>query len=150
MIGHAWAAPSGWVWTDDRGQRVYSDQPPPAAVPDSRILQRPSLRPTPLAPGDDVPPAAAPKPAAPTPTAATPSAAPAEDAKAKQEREAMEKRNAEIRADNCRRARAGLATLQSGRRLVTTDEQGRRVTMTSEMKAAERARLEGVVRENCR
>ncbi|MFN4102941.1 MAG: hypothetical protein ACK4GB_01270 [Tepidimonas sp.] len=149
-------AVSPWVWTDDNGRRVYSDQPPPPSVPSSRILSQPAVRPAPL-PAVDSPtaPPAPPVPLA-APSAATlgnappPRPASGEDDKAQQEREAIEKRNAEIRADNCRRARAGLATLQGGGRLVTTDEQGRRVTLTEAMKASERTRLEGVIRDNCR
>lgn len=147
-----------WVWTDERGQRVYSDQPPPPSVPPQRILRQPGVRVAPLpAAAPPAAPGVATPQAPPPPAAAKPAEAPARPAppspdedKARQEREATEKRNAQIRADNCQRARAGLATLQAGGRLVTSDAQGRRITMTPEMKAAEQARLEQVARENCR
>ncbi|TSE35080.1 DUF4124 domain-containing protein [Tepidimonas charontis] len=138
-----------WIWLDERGQRIYSDRPPPPTVPAQRVLRQPGPRAVAPAPADAAAAAsAAAAPAAPgAPTPAGPQAPAADDERARQ---AQEKRNAEIRAENCQRARAGLATLQAGGRLVTVDAQGRRVTMTPEMKAAEQARLEQAVREYCR
>src|SRR5271155_1082809 len=33
-----------WVWKDDAGHTVYSDQPPPMDVPESRIIKHPDAR----------------------------------------------------------------------------------------------------------
>jgi pyruvate/2-oxoglutarate dehydrogenase complex dihydrolipoamide acyltransferase (E2) component len=142
----AYAATPAWVWLDEHGQRVYSDRPPPPSVPRERILRAPGENTAlPKVEAADAP-AAAPAPSA-APQAAEPPAA--KDEQASQERAALEKRKAEIRADNCKRARAALQMLEANKRLVTVDEQGRRVTMTTQMKEAERERLQTIVRENC-
>ncbi|GGI16627.1 DUF4124 domain-containing protein [Oxalicibacterium faecigallinarum] len=38
------AAAAQYVWQDERGVRQYSDTPPPASVPPSRILKSPGLQ----------------------------------------------------------------------------------------------------------
>ena len=65
------AVPSGaagptWIWLDDAGRRVYSDQPPPTNLPPKRLLQAGSPR-APL----PEPPAEAAAPAGTGPAAAT-------------------------------------------------------------------------------
>jgi hypothetical protein len=144
------SAANTWVWTDGNGRKVYSDTPPPASVSDRQILQRPGLAPPPP------PPAAAPSPAAKPSGQTAPKVSPAGDPKGKTpaqseeaRRKAIETKNAEIRAENCKRARASLNTLNSGRRLVTTNEQGQQVPLTASEKAEEAARLEQIVAENC-
>jgi len=47
-------------------------------------------------------------------------------------------------------AQASLSTLNSGRRLVTTNEQGQQITLTASDKAEEASRLEQIISENCR
>lgn len=138
---YAVAAPTAWVWVDERGQRVFSDMPPPAHVPDGRILQRPQHAAAPIATPAPTP-AAAPAPAA----AANP-----QDAQRRTEAQvrAIEQRNTEIRADNCQRARNALAVLAGGGRLATVNESGQPVAMTPAMRQTERTRLEQVISENC-
>jgi hypothetical protein len=164
-----------WIWQDSAGQRVISDMPPPAEVPDKNILRRPGpARPapapaataTPTAPAQGTPaepsantPAAPGTPGAPsiqnTSATETPkSAAPAPDSpeakKAEQERQAIEKRNAQIMADNCQRARDSAATLQSNRRLAMVNEKGQNVVMDEAMRKAEMARLQQIIKDNCK
>ena len=66
-------------------------------------------------------------------------------------RQQVEQRNAQIRADNCQRARASLESLQAGasQPLYMVNEQGQRVTMDPAMRRAESARLRQIVRDNC-
>jgi len=163
----AQAAGTAWIWLDDAGRRVYSDRPPPPQVPADRILQAgprgaPAAAANPASPegtaapatsapagtaaaaGNPVPPGAAANPA----TAA--SAAPAaETPQQAAQRRSVEARNAQIRADNCQRAQAALATLRSGARLATTNAQGRTVPMDAATRQAETERLQQIVAENC-
>lgn len=154
-------AAGAWVWMDGNGRKVYSDVPPPASVAERQILQRPGM-PAIQPPVAVEPAATTPKPAgnaqgAPA-ASSQPSgkAPPADDKKSKEaaqaeeaRRKATEAKNAEIRADNCKRAQASLGTLNSGRRLVTTNEQGQQVVLTASDKAEEVSRLEKIIAENC-
>lgn len=151
-----------WVWQDDSGRKVFSDLPPPASVPNSRIAQQPrngplSLPDAPAQPATTAPETprtanAAAKTAAPGPSSdPVPAARQAEDKrKADDAQRATERRNAEIRADNCKRAQASRATLQGGGRLATVDENGQRVLMDEAMRNAEQARLDQIIADNCR
>ncbi len=150
------AAAPGWVWLDDRGQKVFSDLPPPANVPNQKILRQPGAAPASPAVDTEGKPAAAPSPQA-KPAPAPAAGAPAQtdeqrqtQAKEDAQRKSIERRNAEIRADNCARARESLATLSGGGRLVTTNEQGQRVIMDPAMRNAERAKVEQIIADNCR
>lgn len=140
-------AGSAWVWLDERGQRVFSDMPPPPSVSDHRILRKPA--------------SAAARPATPEPTTSTqpkPATRPAADTSVQREAlikqiesEAVEteKRNAAIREENCKRAKAALSVLAGSGRVVTLNDKGQRVTMDPATKKAERARAEEAIAENC-
>lgn len=145
LAAAAQASPT-WVWLDENGRRVASDMPPPATVPDQRILRRPA------APASAAAPTAAPASPADTPARPAPAAgAAAGRLTDEQLRQQVEQRNAQIRADNCQRARASLETLQAGasQPLFMVNEQGQRVTMDEAMKRAETVRLRQIVRDNC-
>jgi len=155
-----------WQWVDKDGRRVFSDQPPPADVPTSKILRQPGAR---------APQAAsttpATTPAAPTAAAAT-AAAPASQSAAapkvsgqdkallekKKQAEAAEaaKRKEEeekiaaARADNCERSRSAKASFDSGLRIVRTNEKGEREFLDDKQRAAEVQRLEGLIARDCR
>lgn len=148
-----------WIWQDANGQRVISDMPPPAEVPDKNILRRPGPARSAPSPSTDPALAATPgastdAPATPgtpgTPTAAKPAADSPEVKKAELERQAIEKRNAQIMADNCQRARDSAATLQSNRRLAMVNEKGQNVVMDEAMRKAEMARLQQIIKDNCK
>jgi len=155
-------AAGAWVWVDGNGRKVYSDVPPPASVAERQILQRPGM-PAIQPPAAVEPAATTPKPAgnaqgAPAASSQPSGKAPSADDKKSKEaaqaeearRKATERRNAEIRADNCQRAQTSLATLNTGGRLATVNESGQRIVMDEGMRAAERARLEQIIRDNCR
>lgn len=147
------AAP-GWVWLDDSGQKVFSDLPPPANVPNQKILRQPGATPASTALETESKPTAAPSPQAkPAPAPTAPAQTEEQrktQAKEDAQRKSIERRNAEIRADNCARARESLATLSGGGRLATTNEQGQRVIMDTAMRNAERAKVEQIIADNCR
>lgn len=155
-----------WVWLDDSGRKIYSDQPPPSHVPDKRILQQPgkpklsisTLSEETASPTTPPSPSAPPQPSAPG-VADKGEKKPADpvalkrkqeaEKAAEAERQAKEEKRAQVRADNCRRAQSSLATLESGVRLVTTNDKGERVVYDDALRVQEKARLQAAVQENC-
>jgi hypothetical protein len=167
----AFAASAQWGWKDNTGRRVFSDTAPPANVADKDIFKRPGGSvPTPArAPAGVAAPAAA-APSA-TTEGGTAAAAPAASAasapklatkdteleKKKKEAEAQEvakKKAAEqeqtkARADNCERAKRGLAQYSSGVRIAQTNAKGEREILDDTQRAAETKRLQEVVAKDC-
>ena len=145
-------AAAQWKWKDARGQVVISDVPPPRDIPDSQVLQKPSV----------VTRRAAEQPAA---VASAPAGEPIAKAKVDPELEARRKRTeteestrakadeekvAAQRAENCKRARAHLSTLESGIRLARTNDKGEREIMDDKGRADEMQRTRQIVSSDCR
>jgi hypothetical protein len=155
-LAAAGAAQAQWKWRDAKGNVQYSDMPPPAGTPDKDILQRPAaVRPTIVVspPGAPASAASAPSPAGSAPTRAEQEAG----ARARQERDSQtvkqkeeEKRIAAVRRDNCQRAQAQLRDLQSGNRIMRTNDKGERVFMDETQIAAEVSRARDVMTSECR
>ena len=145
-----------WRWVDKDGRTVYSDRSPPPEILDKNILKRPGgMRPAPFSTGPDNAPAATPpaKASAPVLSGKDPQlearkkqAEDAEAAKKKAEEDAL----AAKRADNCDRAKKGLATVQSGMRMAVTNAKGEREIMDDAARAAETKRLQGVTDTDCK
>lgn len=144
-----------YAWTDENGRKQYSDRPPPASVPQSRILKEPGG--TKKAP--PVPPLAAPTPAPPadvsTPGPVTAADRNAEFNKRRIERAEKEKKateqeqqNAE-RKRNCDRAREYQRGLENGDRLVRTDKNGERSFLTDEQRERELKETKRIL-EDCK
>lgn len=135
-----------WLWTDDAGRRVYSDQPPPPTVPPARILRQPGVSAPALwtssSPASSSP-ALAPPRAARAASAPTP-ARPGEEAV-----RALRDENAALRAAHCARLRDAWATLESGVRLARTLPNGEREVLDDAARAAERQRLQGLLASDC-
>jgi len=145
-------AQAQYMWKDGKGQLHASDQPPPRDVADKDVIKRPTAQ-RPAAT------AAAPASAA---SAARPLAASApvdpelaqrrakaeQDAKAKAQADAQ--RVAAQRAENCQRARAHLATLDAGTRLVRVNAQGERIVVDDAVRAREAAEARNVMASDCR
>ena len=154
------AVQAQWQWVDSQGKKVFSDQPPPIEVPEKNILRRPggsaATRAAPPTPEAAEAPATA---AAPTPAAsAKPSGVDkeleektrkAEEAE-KAKRAAEEQRVAKLRAENCKRARQGKATFDSGMRVARLNERGEREVMDDEARAAEQRRLQAIIDSDCK
>jgi len=158
------AANAQWQWLDQNGKKVYSDKAPPPDVPEKSILRSPaasSSRPTftplnPGTPGDTAAKAetAEAKPPAPKP----PSGVDKElEEKAKKAEEAEKARKAdearklaEAKAENCKRARQGQATFDSGMRVARVNAQGEREIMDDKMRADEQRRLKSVIDSDCK
>ncbi len=156
-------ASAQWQWIDKSGRRVFSDQPPPVDIPERNILKAPAARPQVLTVTPVLPASAASAPAAPASAASAPASLPravpdaAQEARRKaseaadlQRRKAEEERIARLRADNCSRARSAKATLDSGQRLVRTNEKGEREFLDDNARAAESRRLEGIIATDCK
>lgn len=137
LTGLAGAAHAQYVWLDEKGRKQYSDMPPPASVPDSRIVKHPGMRPRtePVAAAskEDVVPA-------PAPTLAERDA---EFRKRRAEREEQEKKAAEearVAAENkkrCEQVRDYQRALASGERIVRRDKNGEQQFIGDEERARE-------------
>ncbi|WP_164962184.1 DUF4124 domain-containing protein [Rubrivivax sp. JA1026] len=147
LLALAGSAQAQWIWRDRNGQITASDLPPPREVADKDIVQRPSNARRPLPP-----PAAA--------SAASAPAAPRVDPVLEQRRRAAEQeqqaklkteqeRVAQARAENCRRAKAQLAGLQSGQRIARLNEKGEREILDDKGRAEESRRAEGIIASDC-
>lgn len=161
LLGLAAALPAQaqWKWRDASGRVTASDLPPPREIPEKDILQRPNQVVRPAAA-----PAAPASGPAPGGLAASPaaSAAPtkgdkelearkrAADQQAADKRKADEEKVAATRAENCRRARAHLATVESGQRLVRTNAKGEREVMDDRARAEEAQRAREVISSDCK
>jgi len=145
-----------WKWVDAQGVVHYSDVPPPATVPARNILQRPAQTIAPLQA---------------TASAASSSAAPASTKQQKAtdelEKKIAEKKSADqaaqeqaklqqqqqevlLNQQNCLQAQKQLQILDSGQRMVQIDAQGQRSIMDDAQRAAEHARIAGLIAQYCR
>jgi hypothetical protein len=151
-------AQAQWMWKDKDGRVTASDRPPPRDIAEKDILQRPVPEARRVAQvaapaASAAAPAGTPAAAAAQPTAlerevaARKRAAEAEQAtKAK----ADEERNAARRAENCRIARGQLATLESGVRVVRTNDKGEREVLEDAGRNEEMRRAREVIASECR
>jgi hypothetical protein len=145
-------AAAQWKWKDARGQVVISDVPPPRDIPDRDVLQKPELlvrRPA----GQAAPVASAPAVEAVAKAKVDPELE-ARKKKGEQEQQervkADEEKVAGQRAENCRRARSHLSSLDSGMRLSRTNEKGEREILDDKQRADEMQRTRQVITSDCR
>ena len=173
-------AQAQWQWLDQSGRKMYSDQPPPASVPEGKILKGADGRPYLPAPkaaaqvkapsykfaGPEATPVAGKaKAAAPLAAASGAKAAAkpltadakraaekklAEEKKAEQARLAAENERKAADAKECARMANSLAGLNSGVRIATVDAKGERSFMDDASLAAERKRITDMMAERCR
>jgi hypothetical protein len=122
-----------YVWLDEKGVKQYSDRPPPASVPTSRILKQPGGV-----------PALSSETTTPAPKAEMSiSEKNAEFRKRKAEQAEKEKKATEEakvaaeKAKNCERAREFQRSLESGERISRTDKNGERSFLTDEQRDRE-------------
>lgn len=166
-----------WKWRDAQGHVVASDRAPPVDVPESRILQRPGGLPAaPAQAATYTGPAGSPISASPRPAgqaadtaamAAAAGSAPGAsgvdpqlearrrkakeeaDAQAQQAKEAASRKQAADKADSCRRARANLAALESGRRISRPNDKGEPEVLDDAARGAEVERTRRIVASSC-
>jgi hypothetical protein len=146
-------AAAQWKWKDSTGKIQYSDRPPPGNVAERDILQTPRSRPSAPAP---VATAAASAPA-PVAKASGPSVDSELEARRKKEeqeqeakRKAEEEKVAKARAENCERARGYQLSLDSGIRIVRTNENGEREFLDDQARAQEMERAKKVIASDCK
>ena len=140
-----------WKWRDASGQMHISDTAPPPGTPAKNIISGPPG-------GVAVPSALTPAASAPAPVASAASSAlekkkaaadQAKIDKEKADRADVEAKNAAIRKDNCSRAQANLAELQSGQRAARLNAKGEREIMDDTARAAETKHTQDVIASNC-
>ena len=156
--GHATAQ---WQWVDKDGRRVFSDRAPPPDIPSKSILKQPGAT---LARGN--PPAsdaaAGPARAASADAAVEQlvpklSAVDKELADRKKQAEAAEaaktkadvERLAKTKAENCDKARANKALMESGVRVSMTNAKGEREVIDDTARNAEIKRAQTVIDLQC-
>lgn len=135
LLGFASAAWAQYVWLDERGVKQFSDQPPPASVPKSRVLKQP---------GGTASSAEAAAPAAGGNAAAKAPLTTAErnadymkrrmEQAEKDKKAADEAQAASDKSKNCENARKYQAALASGQRMATTDHSGERVFLSDDQR----------------
>lgn len=133
-----------YVWLDEKGQKQYSDMPPPASVPSNKILKGKGSLPPAAAPSnsetqptDDQ----ADKPVDKKPTTLADKETEYQKRKLAQEKkdkEAADKEKAAAeKQKNCERARAYNKALESGQRINHINEAGERSYINDEERARE-------------
>jgi len=136
------AAAQQFKWVDKDGRLQYGDVPPPGVK-----AQR--MRPPPQGSSPAPSSSAAKKDG----KALSPEAAFQKRQKETQEQDekaAKERAEADVRKANCDAAQAGLRQIQSGQRIATMNSAGERVFLDDSARAAEEARAQRAVSENCK
>ena len=166
LYGATSIASAQWVWRDEHGRTVYSDQPPPASVRSSAVLRQPEsapANPSSNSTGAETPAQASSASPAPAPRAAAPEAPHAptmaerelEFRKRMKERTDAEKKLADAQAEasrnaeDCERARAYLKSIESGVRIVHTNPDGTRELLDEAQRDAETQRTRDLIASRC-
>ncbi|MDP1953071.1 MAG: DUF4124 domain-containing protein [Polaromonas sp.] len=164
------SAAAQWQWIDKDGRKVFSDRPPAADIKEKDILKQPGGKgraAVVVVPAEANEAGAATSAAASAATAATAAAkanapklsgkdAELQAKKKKLEQEEADQKKAEaervssIKAENCERAKKGLASFQSGVRVSTVNAKGEREIMDDNTRAAESKRLQAIIDSECK
>jgi hypothetical protein len=153
LLSIAGTAEAQWTWRNKDGQITASDRPPPKDIPDKDILRRPAERRSAVTTAAAAPASAA--ASAPTgPRSPLEAQVEAKKKAAEQEQaaktKAEEEKLAAQRADNCKRARNQLATLDSGQRIARVNDKGEREVLDDKARADETRRARDVITSDCR
>ena len=146
----ALSAAAQWQWIDKDGRKVFSDRPPTSDIKDKDILTQPGARAnaTTSAGAPAAPVATAPKLSGKDPELEARKKKLEEDEVGKKRVE--EEKVVQAQADNCERAKRGLASSQSGARISTTNAKGEREFMDDNARAAESKRLQSIMASDCK
>ncbi|QAU34608.1 DUF4124 domain-containing protein [Janthinobacterium sp. 17J80-10] len=147
LLGFASAAWAQYVWTDERGVKQFSDQPPPASVPKSRVLKHPGSAAGTSGPANTAAPAGTAAPAAGSDAAAKAPLTTAErnadymkrraEQAEKDKKAATEAQAASDKSKNCENARQYQTTLASGQRMASTNSKGEREYLSDDQRERE-------------
>ena len=152
-------AEAQWKWKDKSGHVQYSDLPPPVGTPEQDILGKPGSQKSrvsviqAVAAGSGVPAAASAASTALSPRTVEPEL---EAKRKKADADVAAKAKAEdakitaARADNCTRAKAQMATLDSGIRLARANAKGEREFLDDKQRADETKRVRDTIAADCR
>ena len=142
-----------WKWRDASGQLHISDTAPPPGTPAKDVVSRPlgSVAPAPAAAGST--PAKVADSAASSAEGALEKKKKAADQeradKDKADRAAVDAKNAAIRQENCSRAQAAVAAVQSGQRIAKYAANGEREILDDAGRADELKRAQDLAASNC-
>jgi hypothetical protein len=168
LLLQALPAAAQWMWRGADGRVNASDRPPPPGVADKDIIKRPAADqrrrlaagPAPAASGAageaSAPGLAASGAAraASAPPTALEREAQARKQAAEQDKlakaKADEDRASAQRASNCRQARSQAASLESGIRVVRTNEKGEREVLDDRSRAEELRRAQAAIASECK
>lgn len=142
LLATASLAHAQYVWKDEKGLKVFSDQPPPPSVPFSHILKVPHTVASQQAGGDASSPAGFTSLA--DGSKGQPSIAEQEaayrkrkaDAAIAEQKAAVAAQQKNLVAANCANARQEQATMASGDRVSTVDSNGERAYLSDDERAA--------------
>ena len=137
-----------WQWVDKDGRKVFSDRPPPSDIPAKNIVKQPGAKAAPAAASTPdtaaAAPASAPRPGASAPVLKLTGKDKELDDKKKQaeadeadKRKQDELRVAQLKVENCMRARKAKTSLDSGIRIARTNDKGEREFLDDAGRAAE-------------
>lgn len=139
-----------WMWKDDQGKVIASDQPPPTSIPSSRILKEPRARPAgapaPVA-DKDAAKADAPKSLADRELEARQHQKEAAEAAKKADDDAVKSKAMQ---ENCTSVRSNLAALQAGGRAARFNEKGERLYLDDSQRATEIQKSQGQISQYCK
>ncbi len=144
-----------WIWKDDAGHVVASDQPPPTSVPLSRIVKSPRQRPADITPAPpvkegeskDATKVDAPKTVADRDLEFKQRQKESAEAAKKSEEEAS---RAKAMQENCTAVRGNLVGLQNGGRTARVNEKGERVYIDDAQRQGEIARAQSQIAQYCK
>lgn len=139
-------AQAQWIWKDDQGKTVISDQAPPPSVPLSRIVRQPGRSSPATAADDSKDDAAKTKSLADQDLEFKKRQKDSADAAKKAQEDADRKK---IVDDHCSSQRQNLTTLQSGQRMTRTDDNGQRYFVDDATRAADVQRAQADIAKNC-
>jgi Domain of unknown function (DUF4124) len=153
LAGMSLPAAAQWKWRDSNGRITVSDLPPPREIPEKDVLSRPDPAAAARASATAVPASAASAPA--------PAVRPPVDKELQARRQASEQEQAARakaqndlvaaqKAENCKRARAHLAALDSGQRMARFNDKGEREVLDDKGRADEVQRAREVIASDCR
>lgn len=153
LAATAWAGSMQWKWIGPGGVVQYSDQPPPAAIPQKDILSRPpqiQVRPAPSAASSQAKEPDANARALEKKLAEQQHAQEAAKKEEEAKRAAIDEQNARVRAQNCLTARQRLQALDSGVRLAGVNAQGQRYFMDDAQRMQAREQALADIAQYCR
>ena len=129
-----------YAWIDEKGNKQFSDQPPPASIPKNKILKYPGRAINSSATDDNT---SAEKPKAKPPETLADKVMASnkqrDDLAAKTKKEEEASKAASAKADNCNRMREYQQSLNSGERISRMDSNGQKSYLSDQDRAKESA-----------